>query len=185
MMIGGYRQALVFNRLTPGEKITFNEKAFVRSRPLSMQPFLEKMLHFQLFKQFVDSRLEKLNSGLGCDDCFDLELNNYSGDDFKSTKFKIQYQEWLSSVRKESGNLVTKTISPIKSINQPVRSVYKNIKDKSRKTYKDFFVKINDNLNKKSNSLTHSNHLFSSNVDLTSSLYRPMPGSCGKFYNES
>lgn len=181
MMIGSYRQALVFNRLTGENKITFNDQAFVQSRGASMQPWLEKMLHLQLFRQFIENRLEKLNAGLSCDDCFDLELNNYSNDDHKSTNFKLQYQQWLSSVNK--------TMNPIKSINQPVRSVYKNIKDKSRKTYKEFCVKINDNLNKKSNSLVQSNQLFSSNTDLNNSLYRQfsmMPdNNFDKFYNET
>ena len=148
------------------------------------------MLQFQHFRQFVENRLERLNSGSNFDDCFDLELNNYSTDDYKSTsKFKQQYQEWAINFKKESGKVVkTIAINPVKSINPSMRSALKNIKDKSKKTYKDICVKINDNLNKKSNSLNR----FSSNIDLSSNIYRQSPrmqetsyGNYGKFYNET
>lgn len=185
-MIGGYRQAL---RFTPGERIKFDDELFIKSRPPPMQPFLEQLLQFQHFRQFVENRLEKLNSGLTFDDCFDLELNNYSVEDFKTTsKFKAQYQEWLGNVKKESSNLVkTIAINPVKSINPSMKSAYKAMKDKSKKTYKQ----ICGNLNQKSNGLNR-NPIFSSNLDLSSNhLYRQLPrmsesySHYGKFYNET
>ena len=45
---GGYRDALKF---TEGSSITFDPETFVQSRPSSMQPFLENMLHLQIFQQ--------------------------------------------------------------------------------------------------------------------------------------
>lgn len=48
--VGGYRDALKFH---PGEEITFNPQAFVQSRPESMQPFLEKILHLQIFQEVL------------------------------------------------------------------------------------------------------------------------------------
>lgn len=48
MIVGGYRDALKFH---PGEEITFNPEAFVQSRPETMQPFLEKILHLQIFQE--------------------------------------------------------------------------------------------------------------------------------------
>lgn len=47
-LIGGYRDAL---KISQGKKITFNEDAFVESRPSSIQPFLKKMLELQIFRQ--------------------------------------------------------------------------------------------------------------------------------------
>ncbi|KAG8222195.1 hypothetical protein J437_LFUL001287, partial [Ladona fulva] len=47
-LIGGYRDALHFHQ---GEKISFNEEAFVESRPANMKPFLRKMLQLQIFQQ--------------------------------------------------------------------------------------------------------------------------------------
>lgn len=50
LVLGGYRDALKFH---PGEEITFNPQAFIQSRPESMQPFLEKILHLQIFQEVL------------------------------------------------------------------------------------------------------------------------------------
>lgn len=47
-LTAGYREALT---LQQGEYITFNQNAFIESRPSSMQPFLRKMVDLQLFQQ--------------------------------------------------------------------------------------------------------------------------------------
>lgn len=47
-LTAGYREALT---LQQGERITFNQNAFVENRPSSMQPFLRKMLELQIFQQ--------------------------------------------------------------------------------------------------------------------------------------
>lgn len=47
-LIGGYRDSLKF---TLGEKISFDAEAFIQTRPASVQPFLETMLHLQIFQQ--------------------------------------------------------------------------------------------------------------------------------------
>lgn len=59
-LIGGYRDALRFRQ---GEQITFCQDALVQSRPLALRPFLESMLQLQIFQQFIEERLEMLNSG--------------------------------------------------------------------------------------------------------------------------
>ena len=59
-LIGGYRDALRFRQ---GEQITFCQDALVQSRPLPLRPFLESMLQLQIFQQFIEERLEMLNSG--------------------------------------------------------------------------------------------------------------------------
>lgn len=55
-LTAGYKDALVF-----GESISFDQNAFVLSRPATMQPFLRKMLELQIFQQvtvFSNSLLE-------------------------------------------------------------------------------------------------------------------------------
>lgn len=47
-LIGGYRDSLKFNL---GERISFDAEAFIQTRPASVQPFLETMLHLQIFQQ--------------------------------------------------------------------------------------------------------------------------------------
>jgi DENN domain-containing protein 1 len=59
-IIGGYRDALRFRQ---GEQITFCREAFLHSRQPALRPFLESMLHLQIFQQFIEERLEMLNSG--------------------------------------------------------------------------------------------------------------------------
>ena len=59
-IIGGYRDALRFRQ---GEQITFCRDAFIHSRPPALRQFLESMLQLQIFQQFVEERLEMLNSG--------------------------------------------------------------------------------------------------------------------------
>jgi len=86
-LIGGYRDAL---RFTPGQKITFNYEAFVSTRPPSIQTFLEKMLQLQIFRQFIEGRLEMLNNGEGFSDEFEFELNMY--EDKSTHRLKTQYK---------------------------------------------------------------------------------------------
>ncbi|KAG1666330.1 DENN domain-containing protein 1A [Nymphon striatum] len=135
-LIGGYRDAL---KLKSGEQITFSDEAFIQSRPQSIQPFLEKMLQLQIFRQFIDERLEKLNSGNGFSDEFEYEVNRYS--DRNSIKLKTQYREWTTNMKKEGGAFL-KTVK--NRTNPAVKHAYKSVKDKSKQAYKGFRTKIND-----------------------------------------
>ena len=85
-LIGGYRDALKFRA---GDKITFDDDVFIKSRTPSLQPFLEQILQLQSFRQFVEERLEMLNSGQGFNDEFELECVDFGQ---KTTK-KVKKQE--------------------------------------------------------------------------------------------
>lgn len=52
-LTAGYREALTLQQGQSDEhvRITFDQEAFVESRPISMQPFLRKMLELQIFQQ--------------------------------------------------------------------------------------------------------------------------------------
>lgn len=126
MIIGGYREALEFN---DGEKITFNHDRFVATRPSSFQPFLKKILELQMFRQFIDGRLEMLNAGQGFNDDFEFEVDLY--EERTAKKVNIEYQDWLNAMKSKSGNI-------IKSINPTLRFVYRGIKDKSKQAYKSW-----------------------------------------------
>lgn len=91
-MPGGYRDAL---RFRPGERITFDPDAFVLSRPPSMQPFLQKILHLQIFQQFISDRLDMLNSGDGFSDEFEITAN------MCNDKWGAQsrYKDWLNHMK--------------------------------------------------------------------------------------
>lgn len=131
-LIGGYREALEFN---DGERITFNHQRFIATRPVAFQPFLKKMLELQMFRQFIEGRLEMLNAGQGFNDDFEFEVNLYEERTARSVD--IQYQDWLNAMKTKSGVL-------LRSINPSLKLVYKGLKDKSKRAYKDWKVKINE-----------------------------------------
>uniref|UniRef100_G3Q2U6 DENN domain containing 1A n=1 Tax=Gasterosteus aculeatus aculeatus TaxID=481459 RepID=G3Q2U6_GASAC len=78
-LFGSYRNAL---QIELGEPITFNEETFVTHRSSAMRHFLQNAIQLQLFKQFIDGRLDLLNSGEGFSDIFEEEINmgEYAGE---------------------------------------------------------------------------------------------------------
>ncbi|KAM7238474.1 hypothetical protein CapIbe_009994 [Capra ibex] len=100
------------------EPITFCEEAFVSHyRSGAMRQFLQNATQLQLFKQFIDGRLDLLNSGEGFSDVFEEEINmgEYAGSD------KL-YHQWLSTVRKGSGAI----LNTVKTkANPAMKTVYK------------------------------------------------------------
>ncbi|KAL0280357.1 UNVERIFIED_CONTAM: hypothetical protein PYX00_001670 [Menopon gallinae] len=120
-LIGGYRDALKFQQ---GQRITFSEDAFVQSRPSSMQPFLKDVLHLQIFQQFIEERLDLLNTGMGFSDEFEREACSYIGK--SSSK---QYKEYLSTMRNQ-GSAFLKTVK--NKANPAVKSAVKSVREKGK-----------------------------------------------------
>ncbi|KAM9761821.1 DENN domain-containing protein 1B isoform 1-T1 [Menidia menidia] len=92
-LFGSYRDAL---RYKPGEPITFCEESFVNHRSSTMKNFLSMAVNLQLFKQFIDGRLAKLNAGRGFTDAFEEEITEggFCGSNSKS------YQQWMHTVKR-------------------------------------------------------------------------------------
>uniref|UniRef100_A0A8C0C8H9 DENN domain containing 1B n=1 Tax=Balaenoptera musculus TaxID=9771 RepID=A0A8C0C8H9_BALMU len=99
-LFGSYRDAL---RYKPGEPITFCEESFVKHRSSLMKQFLETAVNLQLFKQFIDGRLAKLNAGKGFSDVFEEEITSggFCGGNSRS------YQQWVHTVKKGGAFLNT------------------------------------------------------------------------------
>ncbi|XP_076244199.1 DENN domain-containing protein 1A isoform X2 [Calliopsis andreniformis] len=142
-LTAGYRDALT---LEQGQSITFNQNAFVESRPSSMQPFLRKMLELQIFQQFIEERLNMLNSGLGFSDEFEMEACSYSAK--SSSKFMQQYREWTYTMRKESSAFfrsvkdkanpaVKYAVKSVKDKGKDMKTAYKGLKWKGRSSRSD------------------------------------------------
>uniref|UniRef100_A0A8C4VZM3 DENN domain containing 1A n=1 Tax=Gopherus evgoodei TaxID=1825980 RepID=A0A8C4VZM3_9SAUR len=111
------------------EPITFCEEAFVSHRSTAMRQFLQNAIQLQLFKQFIDGRLDRLNSGEGFSDVFEEEINmgEYAGSD-------RLYHQWLSTVRKGSGAI----INTVKTkANPAMKTVYKFAKDHAKMGIKE------------------------------------------------
>ncbi|KAM9796115.1 DENN domain-containing protein 1B isoform 2-T2 [Syngnathus typhle] len=106
-LFGSYRDAL---RYKPGEPITFCEESFVSHRSSTMRNFLSMAVNLQLFKQFIDGRLAKLNAGRGFSDVFEEEITEggFCGSNAKS------YQQWMHTV-KRGGALINTAVIKAKS----------------------------------------------------------------------
>ncbi|KAM4629366.1 DENN domain-containing protein 1B [Polymixia lowei] len=106
-LFGSYRDAL---RYKPGEPITFCEESFVNHRSSTMRNFLAMAVNLQLFKQFIDGRLAKLNAGRGFTDVFEEEITEggFCGSNSRS------YQQWMHTV-KRGGALINTAVTKAKS----------------------------------------------------------------------
>lgn len=125
-LFGSYRNAL---HIEPEEPITFSEETFITHRSSTMRQFLQNAIQLQFFKQFIDGRLELLNSGEGFSDQFEEEINmgEYAGSD-KS------YHQWLFTVKKGSGAI----LNTVKTkANPAMKTVYKFAKDHAKMGIKE------------------------------------------------
>ncbi|XP_027293952.2 DENN domain-containing protein 1B isoform X1 [Cricetulus griseus] len=120
-LFGSYRDAL---RYKPGEPITFCEESFVKHRSSVMKQFLETAVNLQLFKQFIDGRLAKLNAGRGFSDVFEEEITSggFCGGSPRS------YQQWVHTVKK-GGALFNTAVT---KATPAVRTAYKFAKSHAR-----------------------------------------------------
>nr|XP_036218658.1 DENN domain-containing protein 1A isoform X4 [Bactrocera oleae] len=111
-LISGYRDAVEFRETSK----TFNRDKFIESRPKHLRPFLAKMMELQIFQQFIDERLQMLNTGLGYSDEFELETARYA-----EKMKKRRHYEFLNNVKEK-----------VKEGSRGVKSAYKDLKSKLR-----------------------------------------------------
>uniref|UniRef100_A0A3B4YY10 DENN domain-containing protein 1A-like n=1 Tax=Stegastes partitus TaxID=144197 RepID=A0A3B4YY10_9TELE len=125
-LFGSYRNAL---QIEPGEPITFNEETFINHRSSAMRQFLQNAIQLQLFKQFIDGRLDLLNAGEGFSDIFEEEISmgEYAGDD-------KTYHQWLLTVKK-GGGAIFNTVKT--KANPAMKTVYKLAKDHAKMRIKE------------------------------------------------
>ncbi|KAK7137125.1 hypothetical protein R3I93_017253 [Phoxinus phoxinus] len=106
-LFGSYRDAL---RYKPGEPITFCEKSFVAHRSSTMRSFLEMAVNLQLFKQFIEGRLAKLNAGRGFTDVYEEEITE--GGFCRSNS--RSYQQWIHTKVRQRAKPVVKNLQMAK-----------------------------------------------------------------------
>ncbi|XP_065395287.1 DENN domain-containing protein 1B isoform X7 [Macaca fascicularis] len=130
-LFGSYRDAL---RYKPGEPITFCEESFVKHRSSVMKQFLETAVNLQLFKQFIDGRLAKLNAGRGFSDVFEEEITSggFCGGNPRS------YQQWVHTVKK-GGALFNTAMT---KATPAVRTAYKFAKNHAKLGLKEVKSKL-------------------------------------------
>ncbi|KAJ7400066.1 DENN domain-containing protein 1B [Pitangus sulphuratus] len=108
-LFGSYRDAL---RYKPGEPITFCENSFVKHRSSTTKQFLETAVNLQLFKQFIDGRLSKLNAGRGFSDVFEEEITagGFCGGNSRS------YQQWMHTVKESEEEYGTCSAGAVQAV---------------------------------------------------------------------
>ena len=138
-MIGGYREALKYRQ---GEKVSFSDDDFIKSRSSSVQPFLTEMLQLQIFRQFIDERLELLNAGKGFSDQFELECVSFSEEKYSR---KPKHVAAINNVKRE-GAAFAKAVK--EKANPAMKHAVKTVKDggkiaksRAKASYKD--IKLN------------------------------------------
>ncbi|CAB1425367.1 unnamed protein product [Pleuronectes platessa] len=99
LLFGGYRDALQTQK--EGE-ICFSEKMFLDHKSPSMRQFLQSAIHLQLFKQFIDGRLDILNKGKEPDDLFEEEILKCEA----AAGTSKSYQQLVGNLKKGGGALI-------------------------------------------------------------------------------
>ncbi|KAM7388056.1 hypothetical protein PAMP_024257 [Pampus punctatissimus] len=122
-LFGSYRDAL---RYKPGEPITFCEESFANHRSSTMRNFLSMAVNLQLFKQFIDGRLAKLNAGRGFTDVFEEEITEggFCGSNSRS------YQQWMHTVKRGGALINTAVIKAKSHAKRGIRDIKGRLKAK-------------------------------------------------------
>ncbi|XP_008118199.2 DENN domain-containing protein 1B isoform X1 [Anolis carolinensis] len=130
-LFGSYRDAL---RYKPGEPVSFCEESFVKHRSSTTKQFLETAVNLQLFKQFIEGRLAKLNAGKGFSDVFEEEISSggFSGGNSRS------YHQWVCKVKK-GGALINTAMN---KASPAVRIAYRYAKDHAKQGIKEVKSKL-------------------------------------------
>ncbi|OQR77388.1 DENN domain-containing protein 1A-like, partial [Tropilaelaps mercedesae] len=124
ILIGDYRSG--FRQNPRNGKVDFDKERFLQAQPSSLRSFLEGMLQLQIFAEFVENRMRRVNEPIS--DRFEIEtaiLNK------NSHKFKCK--EWLQQ----------KPASAVRSAYKQVKHTGNLVKDKGRKAYRDIQTRMN------------------------------------------
>ncbi|XP_037361106.1 DENN domain-containing protein 1C [Talpa occidentalis] len=144
LLFGGYRDALICN---PGQPVTFSEEAFLAQKHgAPLQAFHQRAVHLQLFKQFIEGRLERLNTGEGFSDLFEQEITRGGS----SSGTLRSYQLWADSLKKGGGAL----LHSVKAKTQPaVRNMYRSARSGLKGVQSLLMYKDGDSCMKRGGSL--------------------------------
>jgi hypothetical protein len=96
--------------------------------------------------QFIDERLDMMNSGQGFSDEFELEAALHGAAPDAKGVHGAALKEWMGSVKKEGGNLIksvkTKANPAVKSAVKSVREKGKTVKQKGQSAVRDIKSKL-------------------------------------------
>ncbi|XP_025024776.1 DENN domain-containing protein 1B [Python bivittatus] len=128
-LFGSYRDAL---RYKPGEPIIFCEESFIKHRSSSTKRFLETAVNLQLFKQFIEGRLAKLNAGKVFSDVFEEEISSGSAGNSRT------YHQWMHTVKK-GGTLINTAMN---KATPAMKTAYRYAKSHAKQGIKEVKSKL-------------------------------------------
>ncbi|XP_067941668.1 DENN domain-containing protein 1A-like isoform X2 [Watersipora subatra] len=126
-VIGGYRDGLQYQE----EAISFDADVYMDATSSSSErAWREVLVKMQYFSQFMDHRLELLNSGKGFQGEFETEMSRY----FDDNKSKAKYKAWVNSMKTKGKKFKNKgqhtVINLGKRVHDTTKKVYKEIRSK-------------------------------------------------------
>ncbi|KAG8130003.1 hypothetical protein E2320_016606 [Naja naja] len=99
LLFGSYREGLICSL---DKHISFSQENFLQQGSSAMQDFLQRAVHLQLFKEFINDRMDKLNANEDFSDLFEQEIDNSL-----SPGSMHSYQLWVESLKKSGGALIS------------------------------------------------------------------------------
>ncbi|XP_019744651.1 DENN domain-containing protein 1B isoform X2 [Hippocampus comes] len=98
VLFGGYKDALQNHK---GGEVSFSNDLFLDHKSASMRGFLQSAIHLQFFKQFIDGRLDILNTGKVPQDLFEEEILRS-----ETTGKSKSYQQLVGNLKRGGGALI-------------------------------------------------------------------------------
>uniref|UniRef100_A0A8C6XA93 UDENN domain-containing protein n=1 Tax=Naja naja TaxID=35670 RepID=A0A8C6XA93_NAJNA len=133
LLFGSYREGLICSL---DKHISFSQENFLQQGSSAMQDFLQRAVHLQLFKEFINDRMDKLNANEDFSDLFEQEIDNSL-----SPGSMHSYQLWVESLKKSGGAL----ISTMKNkANPAVKNAYQYAKGHAKVRLKNIRSRMKD-----------------------------------------
>ncbi|KAG5675257.1 hypothetical protein PVAND_005172 [Polypedilum vanderplanki] len=123
-LIGTYRDAISYQE----HKMKFSNEVFIQSQSPQYKPFVEKVVHLQIFQQFIEERLNLIETNSELTDEFEIEVELQAA---KMGRKSNQYKEFIRNI-KGKANPVMK--NAVKTVKATCKELKLKIKDKSDKT---------------------------------------------------
>jgi hypothetical protein len=107
ILIGGYRDAISYQE----HKIKFSKEAFIESQSSQYRPFIEKIVHMQIFEQFIEERLNLIETGTESTDDFEIEVELHAA---KMGRKSNQYKEFIRNIKGKANPVVKNAVKSVR-----------------------------------------------------------------------
>lgn len=106
-LIGGYRDAISYQE----HKMKFSNDIFIESQP-QYRKFAEKVVNLQIFQQFIEERLNLIETNSELTDEFEIEVELYAS---KMGRKSNQYKEFIRNIKGKANPVVKNAVKSVRS----------------------------------------------------------------------